>query len=182
MPLIDFVYNNSYHSHIKMAPFNALYGRRCRCPIGWLMLVRPGYLAMKKVKVTKKRLKISQSHQKYYTDVRQRQLEFKVNDWVFLKISSMKGVMRFWKNEKLSPFAGMYLILRKIVNVSYELDFFMSLGFIHLVFHAFIRKMSMGDPSLVVPVEDISVTDSLFYEKVSIEIFDREVHRLTTKM
>ena len=59
--------------------------------------------AMEKVKVIQERLKMSQSHQNSYTDVRRRPLEFEVDDWVYLNVSPMKGVMRFGKNRKISP-------------------------------------------------------------------------------
>ncbi|XP_070029678.1 uncharacterized protein [Nicotiana sylvestris] len=63
---------------------------------------------MEKVKIIKERLKTAQSRQKSYLDMRRRDLEFKEDDWVFLKVSPMKGIMRFGKKEKLS--------LRKVVG------------------------------------------------------------------
>ena len=58
LPLIEFAYNNSYHSSIQMAPYEALYGRRCRSPIGWFEVGEAGLIgpnlvhqAMEKVKV-----------------------------------------------------------------------------------------------------------------------------------
>ena len=99
--LIEFAYNNSYHSSIQMAPYEALYGRRCRSPVGWFevgatTLIGPGSVlyAMEKVQLIRDRLKTAQSRQKSYADVRRRNLEFQVDDWVFLKVSPMKGVMR----------------------------------------------------------------------------------------
>ena len=87
--LIEFSYNNSYHSSIQMAPYEALYGRRCRYPIGWFEVGEAGLIgpdlvhqAMEKVKVIQERLKTVQSRQKSYTDVRRRELEFEVDDWV----------------------------------------------------------------------------------------------------
>ena len=110
LPLIEFAYNNSYHSSIQIAPFEALYGRRCRSPIGWFEVGETALIgldsfpyAMEKVQLLRDRLKISQSRQKSYADVRRRELEFQVDDWVFLKVSPMKGVMRFGKKGKLSP-------------------------------------------------------------------------------
>ena len=47
-------------------------------------------------------LKTAQSREKSYTNVRRRSLEFEVDDWVHLKVSSMKGVMRFCKKGKLN--------------------------------------------------------------------------------
>ena len=90
LPLIEFAYNNSYHSSIQMAPYEALYGRRCRSPNGWFevgetTLIGPDSVlyAMEKVQLIRDRLKTSQSRQKSYADVRRRELEFQVDDWVF---------------------------------------------------------------------------------------------------
>ena len=85
-----------------MAPYKALCRRRCRSPIGWFKVGEIGLIgqylvhqAMEKVKVIQQSLKMAQSHQKSYTDVRRRSLEFEVDDWVYLEVSPMKGVMRF---------------------------------------------------------------------------------------
>ena len=88
--LIEFAYNNSYHSSIQMAPCEALYGRICRYPVGWFevgeaTLLGPNSVlyAMDKVQLIRDRLKTSQSRQKSYADVRRRELEFQVDDWFF---------------------------------------------------------------------------------------------------
>ena len=93
LPLIEFAYNNSYHSSIQMAPYEALYGCRCTYPIGWFevgkgTLLQPDSViyAMEKVQLIRYRLKTAQSRQKSYTDVRRKELEFQVDDWVFLKV------------------------------------------------------------------------------------------------
>ncbi|XP_070029170.1 uncharacterized protein [Nicotiana sylvestris] len=93
LPLIEFAYNNDYYSSIQMALFDALYGRRCRFPIGWFEigeaeLIGPDLVhqAMGKVKIIIEPLKTAQSHQKSYSDVHCRDLEFKEDDWVFLKV------------------------------------------------------------------------------------------------
>ena len=97
LPLIEFAYNNSYHSSIQMAPYEALYGRRCRSPMGCFevgeatLIGRDSVLyAMEKVQLIRDRLKKAQSHQKSYADVRRRELEFQVDDWVFIKVSPIK--------------------------------------------------------------------------------------------
>ncbi|WMV25254.1 hypothetical protein MTR67_018639 [Solanum verrucosum] len=97
LPLIEFVYNNSYHSSIGKAPFEDLYGRRCRYPIGWfevaeVSLIGPELVheAMEKIELIRERLKTAQIRQKSYVDVRRKDLEFDVNDWVYLKFSPMK--------------------------------------------------------------------------------------------
>ncbi|GKB47897.1 putative reverse transcriptase domain-containing protein, partial [Tanacetum coccineum] len=87
LPLIEFSYNNSYHTSVKCAPFEALYGRKCRTPVIW----------------TEERLKTARSRQKSYADKRRKPLEFKVGDRVLLKVSPWKGVVRFGKKGKLAP-------------------------------------------------------------------------------
>ncbi|KAH0633271.1 hypothetical protein KY284_036057 [Solanum tuberosum] len=129
LPLMEFAYYNSYHSSISMAPFEALYGRRCRSPIGWfevgeVALIDPELVdeAIEKVRLIRERLKMAQSRPKSYVNVRRRDLEFDVHDRVYLKISPMKGIMRFGKKGKLSPwYVGPYQILRRIGKVAYEL-------------------------------------------------------------
>ena len=110
LPLIEFAYNYSYHSNIQMAPYESLYGRRCRSLIGCFevgesSLIGPDSVlyAMEKVQLIKYRLKKAQNRHKSYIDVRRRELEFQVDDWVFLKVSPMKGVIRFGKKGNLSP-------------------------------------------------------------------------------
>ncbi|WMV08684.1 hypothetical protein MTR67_002069 [Solanum verrucosum] len=87
-----------------MAPYEALYGIRCRSPIRWFevgeaRLIGPDLVrqAMEKVKVIQERFKTAQSRQKAYTDVRRRELGFEVYDWAYLKVSPVKGVMIFGK-------------------------------------------------------------------------------------
>jgi len=109
-----------------MAPFEALYGRRCRYPIGWfevgeVALIGPELVheAIEKVRLIRERLRTAQNRQKSYADVRRRDLEFDVLDWVYLKISPMKGVMRFCKKRKISPhFVSPYQILRHVGKVA----------------------------------------------------------------
>ncbi|WMV30387.1 hypothetical protein MTR67_023772, partial [Solanum verrucosum] len=101
---------DGYHSSSQMALYDALDGRRCRSPIEWFKvgetwLIGPDlvYQAMEKIKVIKERLKITQSRQKFYTNVRRKDLEFEVDDLVYFKVSPMKGVMRFGKKGNLVP-------------------------------------------------------------------------------
>ncbi|GJU36872.1 putative reverse transcriptase domain-containing protein [Tanacetum coccineum] len=82
LPLVEFSYNNRYHSTMRCAPFKALYGRKCRSPIKWVE-VREGQLIGPKL-------------------VR-KPLEFYVGDYVLLKVSPWKGVVRFRKKGKLAP-------------------------------------------------------------------------------
>jgi len=94
LPLIEFTYNNNFHASIDMAPYEALYGRKCRTPLCWYqdgeaVLVRPELLEQttEKVKMERDRIQTSQSRQKAYADRRRRPLEFAVDDHVFLGVT-----------------------------------------------------------------------------------------------
>ena len=128
---------------------------------------------MEKVQLIRDRLKVTQSRQKSYVDVRRRELEFQVDDWVFLKVSPMKGVMRFAKKGKFSPrYIGPYKILKRIGKVKNELDLPAKLAAVHPVFHISLLKMCVGNPASIVSLKSVSVKDSLSYEDVPVEILD----------
>ncbi|WMV09490.1 hypothetical protein MTR67_002875 [Solanum verrucosum] len=94
----------------------------------------------------------------------------------------MKGVMRFGKNGKLSPRnIGPYRISKRIGNVAYELELPQELAAVHPVCHASMLKKCMGDPSLIIPTEDIGIKDSLLYKDIPVQILDRQVRKLRTK-
>ncbi|GJZ87523.1 putative reverse transcriptase domain-containing protein, partial [Tanacetum coccineum] len=93
LPLIEFSYNNSYHTSIKCAPFEALYGRKCRSPVIWTevgesQLIGPEIVqeTTEKIVQIKERLKTARSRQKSYADKRRKPLEFQVGDRVLLKV------------------------------------------------------------------------------------------------
>ncbi|XP_070013138.1 uncharacterized protein [Nicotiana sylvestris] len=172
-----------------MAGYEALYGRISRSPVGWFEVgeteLYGPYLinqAIEKVKVIQERLRTAQSRQKSYSNVRRRDLEFEVGDCVFLRVSLMKGVMHFGKKGKLSPrYISLYNILRRIGHVSYELELPSELEFVHPVFHVYMLRKYIGDPSRAVPIKDVQVTEDLSYEEVPVAILDRQVHKLRTK-
>ncbi|KAA3474185.1 DNA/RNA polymerases superfamily protein [Gossypium australe] len=110
LPLAEFAYNNSYQSSIQMAPYEALYGRRCRSPICWTELGERQMLGPEmiseteeKVKAIRARLKEASDRQKSYADLKRRSIEYAVGDQVFLKVSPWKKIFRFGKKGKLSP-------------------------------------------------------------------------------
>ena len=108
---------------------------------------------MEKV-IFRDRLKTAQSHQKSYADVRRRELEFQVDDWVFLKVSHMKGVMRLGKKGKLSPrYVGPYKIMKRFGKVAYELELLTQLVAAHPIFHISLLKKCEGDQASRVPLE-----------------------------
>ena len=113
-----------------MAPYEeALYGRRCRSPIGWFevgdhLFLCPEliYKTLEKVHILRNRLQVAYSRQKSNADHRRRDLEFEKFDKVYLQISPTKGVVIFGNKVKLSPrYVGPYEILQRICKVAYEL-------------------------------------------------------------
>jgi len=99
LPLIEFTNNNSFHSIVGMAPYEALYARRCRTPLCWLepeenLTLGPEVVQQttKKVKLIQEMMRIAQSRQKSYQDKRRKDLEFKVGDHVFLRVTPWTGV------------------------------------------------------------------------------------------
>ncbi|WMV14397.1 hypothetical protein MTR67_007782 [Solanum verrucosum] len=128
------------------------------------------------------RCKTTQSRKKSYADVRRRELDFDVDDWVNLKISPMKGVMRFGKKGKLSPrYVGPYHILRRIGKIAYELELPNDLASMHLVFHVSLLKKCVGDLTTIVSLESLGVKESLSYEKVPVESLEQQVQNLRNK-
>ncbi|RVW81021.1 Transposon Tf2-12 polyprotein [Vitis vinifera] len=180
LPLVEFAYNNSFQASIGMAPFEALYGRKCRSPICWndvgeRKLLGPELvqLTVEKVALIKERLKAAQSRHKSYADHRRRDLEFEVGDHVFLKVSPMKSVMRFGRKGKLSPrFVGPFEILERVGTLAYKVALPPSLSKVHNVFHVSTLRKYIYDPSHVVELEPIQIFEDLTYEEVPVQIVD----------
>ncbi|GJR66719.1 putative reverse transcriptase domain-containing protein [Tanacetum coccineum] len=111
LPLAEFSYNNSYHASIKAAPYEALYGQKCRSPVCWAevgeaQLTGPELIqetTNRKDVLIKQRIQAAQDRQKSYADLKRKPMEFKVGDRVMLKVSPWKGVVRFGKRSKLNP-------------------------------------------------------------------------------
>ncbi|GKD56746.1 putative reverse transcriptase domain-containing protein [Tanacetum coccineum] len=104
LPLVEFSYNNSYHASIKTAPFEVLYGRKCRslvcwAEVGYVQLTGPEIIheTTKKIVQIQQRLQAARDRQRSYANVRRKPLEFQVGDRVMLKVSHWKGVIRFGK-------------------------------------------------------------------------------------
>ncbi|GJZ17324.1 putative reverse transcriptase domain-containing protein [Tanacetum coccineum] len=159
LPLIEFSYNNKYHTSIKAAPFKALYGLKCRSPICWTevgdaQLTGPEIVreTTEKIIQIKHRLQALRDRQMSYADKRRKLLEFQVRDKVMLKVSPWKGVIRFGKRGKLNPhYIGPFKIL---------------------------AKKCISDEPLAIPLDEIRVDDKLNFIEESVEIMDREVKHL----
>ncbi|GJY93690.1 putative reverse transcriptase domain-containing protein [Tanacetum coccineum] len=165
LPLVKSSYNNSYHASVRCAPFEALYGRKCRSPIMWVevgecQLIGPKLVqeTTEKISQIKDRLKAVRDRQKSYDAKRRKSLEFSVGDYVLLKVSPWKGVVRFGKKGKLAPrFVGPFEIIKKVGHVAYRLDLLEKLNGVHDTFHVSNLKKCLADPTLQVPLDEIEV-------------------------
>ncbi|GJR91572.1 putative reverse transcriptase domain-containing protein [Tanacetum coccineum] len=153
LPLVEFLYNNSYHASIKAAPFEALYGRKCRSPVCWAevgdaQLTGPELIheTTKKTVQIKQRVQAAHDRQNSYTDVRRKPLEFQV--------------------------------LAKVGTVAYRLELSQQLSRVHSTFHVSNLKKCLSDEPLAVPFDDIHIDDKLRFVEEPVEIMDREVKRL----
>ncbi|XP_076940015.1 uncharacterized protein LOC143609027 [Bidens hawaiensis] len=183
LPLIEFSYNNSYHSSIGMAPFEALYGRKCRSPICWsevgeAQITGPELVQETTDKIAKIRdhLLTARSRQKSYADRRRKPLEFQVGDLVLLKVSPWKGVVRFGKKGKLAPrYVGPFKILARVGKVAYRLDLPPALSNVHPTFHVSNLKKCLADENLHIPLDEVQVDETMHFVEKPVEIMDREV-------
>ncbi|WMV16933.1 hypothetical protein MTR67_010318 [Solanum verrucosum] len=99
-----------------------------------------------------------------------------------MKVSPMKGIMRFGKKEKLSSwYIGPYRIVKRIGSVAYELELPQELAAVHPLFHISMLKKCTGDPSLIMQTKNIEIKDNLSYEEISVQILDSQVLKLRTK-
>ena len=189
IPLVEFVYNNSFQSSIGMAPYEALYGRKCRTPLCWTKLsekkvIGPDLIqeTEEKVKMIRERLKIVNDRQKSYADMKRKDIRYEIREKVFLKVSSWKKVMRFEKNGKLSPrFIEPYEVIENVGPVTYRLALPPELEKIHSVFHVSMLRRYRSDLSHVVSLETIELRSDLTYEEEPVEILAREVKELRKK-
>jgi hypothetical protein len=186
LPLIEFSYNNSYHSSTKEAPFETLYGRKCRSPVCWTeigdaQLIGPEILqdATDKISRIREQLIISRNRQKCYADKRRKPLEFQIGDRVLLKVSPWKGVVRFGKKGKLSPrFVGPFKIIERIGKVAYKLELPQELELVHPVFHVSNLRLCLADEDLHVPLDEIHVDKTMHFVEKPVEIMERGLKRL----
>nr|GFC26027.1 putative reverse transcriptase domain-containing protein [Tanacetum cinerariifolium] len=165
LPLVEFSYNNSYHTSIKAALFEALYGCKCRSPVYWAevgdrQLIGPEIIhkTTEKIIQIKSRIQAARDRQKSYADVRQKPLEFQVGDKVMLKVSPWKGVIRFGKRGKLNPrYIGPFKILAKVGTVAYRLELPEQLSKVYSTFHVSKLKKCMADEPLAIPLDEIQI-------------------------
>nr|GEU67210.1 putative reverse transcriptase domain-containing protein [Tanacetum cinerariifolium] len=186
LSLVEFSYNNSYHSSVRCAPFEALYGRKCRSPILWAEVGEGQLIGLELVQVTiekisqiKDRLKAVRDRQKSYADKRRKPLDFSTGDYVLLKVSPWKGVVRFGKKGKLaSIFVGPFEIIEKVGPIDYMLDLPQELDGVHDTFYGSNLKKCLADLIVQVPLDKIQVDAKLNFVEEPVKIWEREFKKL----
>nr|GFB53635.1 putative reverse transcriptase domain-containing protein [Tanacetum cinerariifolium] len=153
LPLVEFSYNNNYHASIKAAPFEALYGRKCRSPICWSVVGESQLTGSELVRETtdkifqiKNRLLTARSRQKSYPDLKRRLTEFEV--------------------------------IERIRPVAYKLELPDKLCGIHDTVHVSNIKRYFMNNDVVISLDEVQLDDKLHFVKEPVEIMDREVKRL----
>ncbi|GKB47187.1 putative reverse transcriptase domain-containing protein, partial [Tanacetum coccineum] len=148
LPLVEFSYNNNYHTSIKAASFEALYGRKCRSPIYWAkvgdaQLTGPEIVheITEKIFQIKKHIQAARDRQKSFADRNRKPMEFQVGDMVILELL-----------EQLSR--------------------------VHSTFHVSNLRKCYADEPLAVPLDEIQIDDNLNFIEEPVEIMDREVKLL----
>ncbi|XP_040950753.1 uncharacterized protein [Gossypium hirsutum] len=172
-----------------MAPYKALYSHKCRTPLRWTELGERRVLSPKlfsetedKVRLIRDCLKAIFDGQKSYTYLKRRENEYSVGDFVFLKVSPWKKVLRFSLKGKLSlRFIEPYQILKRVGLVVYQLELRPDLDRIHDVFHILMLRRCCSDPTHIVPVKEIEVRPNLTFEEESVQILNHDVKFLQKK-
>jgi hypothetical protein len=176
----EFSYNNSYQESLKMAPCEMLYGHRCQTSLFWnetgeRKVFRPDILqeAKKQDRMVRKNLRVMQSRQKSYTDHRRRELSFEVRDFVYLKVSPMRGLRHLKVRGKLAPrFIGPFKILEKRGELAYQLELPPQFSNVHDVFHVSQLKKCFCVPEEKIHMEDLNAKKDLSCQEYPIKILE----------
>ncbi|GKD40815.1 putative reverse transcriptase domain-containing protein [Tanacetum coccineum] len=155
LQLVEFSYNNSYHASIMAAPFEALYGQKCRSSVLGRAIC---------------------DRQKSYADLKRKLKEFQVGDSVMLKVSPWKGVVRFGKQGKLNPrYVRPFKVLEKVGAVAYKLELPQELGKVHNTFHVSNLKKCHANEPLAVLLDGLHIDDKLHVVEEPVLIMDRDI-------
>jgi hypothetical protein len=186
----EFLYNNTYQERLKMAPFKELYGHRCHTPLNWIepgekVIFGPDLIdeAEATIHHIQDNLRAAKSCEETYANKRCQPLEFEVGDYVYLRVSPMKGMKRFGMKGKLAPCnIRLFPIIEKHGTVAYKLDLPLSLAGVHDNSHVSQLMKCLKAPMDVVLPEVTSLEADLSYPKHPIKVLDQKDHITRRKM
>ncbi|XP_019435966.1 PREDICTED: uncharacterized protein LOC109342437 [Lupinus angustifolius] len=172
-----------------MAPYEAVYGRKCRTPLCWseagenLVLGRDVFQqAMEKIRMIRENMKTAQSKHKSYYDKRRTSLSFEEGDHVFMRVVPTTRIGRLLKSRKLTfRFIEPYQIIKKVGPVAYQIALPPLLSDLHNVFHVSQLIEYISDPSHVIEPDSIQLKGNLTFETLPLRIVDRSVKTLQGK-
>ncbi|GKE75909.1 putative reverse transcriptase domain-containing protein [Tanacetum coccineum] len=148
LPLVEFSYNNSYHTSIKVAPFEALYGRKCRSPKSYANIRRKPMVFQVGGQVM-----------------------LKVSPWKGVVHFGKQGKLN-------PRYVGPFKVIERVGSVAYKLELPQQLSRVHNTFHVSNLKKCLSDESLVIPLEELRVDDKLHFVEEPVEVMDREIKQL----
>jgi hypothetical protein len=183
LALAEFSYNNSYQASLKMAPFEALYGRKCRTPLNWSQVGERKFFgpnslkeAEERVEVIKENLKAAQVRQKSYQDKGKVVREYQVSEKVYLRVSPTKGVQRFGVKGKLSPrYIGPYEITEICGPVAYRIRLPERFAAVHNVFHVSQLRKCAHEPETKV------INEANAWIQLDLSLVEHPIRILDTK-
>lgn len=190
LPYAEFSYNNSYQASLKMAPFEVLYGRKCRTPLngsetGKRPLIGSDIIqqAEEQVRTVRENLKAAQDRQKSNYDRKHWGSIYQPGDQAYLRVTPMKGTHRFGIKGKLAPhYIGPFRILAKHGQVAYILELSPQLSHLHDVFQVSQLRRCFKDPQRAVDPELLDLQDDLSYKEHPIRIIDQAKRRTRQKV
>ncbi|SPT20120.1 unnamed protein product [Triticum aestivum] len=189
LPYAEFSYNNSFQASSGKAPFEILYGRKCRTPLNWSETGERQLLgndliseAEEMCKVIRENLKAAQSRQKSYYDSKHRDLAFEIGDHVYLRVSPMKGTRRFGIKGKLAPrYVGPFKIIGKRGDLAYQLELPPNFANVHDVFHVSQLRKCFKTPERTINFEEIDLQEDLSYHEHPIAILEETERKTRNK-
>src|SRR3954467_9267489 len=189
LPFDEFSYNNSYQASLKMAPFEVLYGCKCRTPLNWSetgerTLIGPDIIqhAEDQVRVICEHLKAAHSRQKSNYDRKHKEMVYQPSEQAYLRVTPMRGTHRFGIKGKLAPrYIGPFRILSRSGPVANRLEFPSNLSQVHDVFHVSQLRRCFKDPIRAVDHGMLELQQDLYYQEYLSRILDQSEHRTRNK-